>query len=120
MARGLSAPSLCPMDIISLGDAQAAQSVALLLHFGVGGAAKDATGSARWHAVAAALGNVDGLATLGGCLRVGAGIIQNEQLGVAIIRYVHPSFQHEEALAMLASVYVYVLFWIVLESSSSV
>lgn len=78
------------------GDARAAHSLALLLYGGVGGAplggglggGSEASlrASARWHACAAALGNLDALATLGGIVRSGRGAgTQDKHLGVAII-----------------------------------
>lgn len=57
----------------------------LLLYTGVGGAPRDERASAQWHAAAAAQGNVDGLATLGGCIRRGVGAEQNEAVGVRLI-----------------------------------
>ena len=55
------------------GDAAAAQTLGLLLYNDAGGAGATADNnlreSAHWHARAAALGNLDGLAVLGGCAR---------------------------------------------------
>ena len=49
------------------GDARAQHTLGLLLFGGVGGCEPDARQSAYWHAAAAAQGNLDALATLGGC-----------------------------------------------------
>ena len=51
----------------------------------MGGCEADARQSAYWHAAAAAQGNLDALATLGGCVRRGAGVAQDETTGVALI-----------------------------------
>jgi hypothetical protein len=67
------------------GDAQAMQTLGLLLFGGVGGAPRDARASAQWHAAAAAEGNLDALATLGGCVRRGVGAEQREHVGEALI-----------------------------------
>lgn len=67
------------------GDARAQHTLGLLLFGGVGGCDPDARHSAYWHAAAAAQGNLDALATLGGCVRRGAGAAQDEAVGVALI-----------------------------------
>ena len=69
------------------GDARAQHTLGLLLFGGVGGCEPDARHSAYWHAAAAAQGNLDALATLGGCVRRGetAGVAQDETVGVALI-----------------------------------
>ena len=67
------------------GDARAQHTLGLLLFGGVGGCEPDARQSAYWHAAAAAQGNLDALATLGGCVRRGAGAAQDEAAGVALI-----------------------------------
>jgi TPR repeat protein len=67
------------------GDARAQHTLGLLLFGGVGGCEPDARQSAYWHAAAAAQGNLDALATLGGCVRRGAGAAQDEATGVALI-----------------------------------
>lgn len=67
------------------GDPLAAQTLGLLLFQGVGGADADAEASAEWHAAAAARGNLDGLATLGGCVRRGVGVARDETVGRTII-----------------------------------
>lgn len=67
------------------GDSRAAQTLGLLLFSGVGGCSADARMSARWHAAAASLGNIDGLATLGGCIRRGVGAEQDADSGRALI-----------------------------------
>ena len=59
------------------GDARAMQTLGLLHFSGVGGAQCDLHESARWHGSAAASGNVDALATLGGCIFRGAGAEQD-------------------------------------------
>jgi TPR repeat protein len=67
------------------GDGAAMQTVGLLRYYGVGGAPKDDRASARWHAAAAARGNVDGLAVLGGCVRRGVGADRLEDVGVSLV-----------------------------------
>ena len=69
------------------GDARAQHTLGLLLFGGVGGCEPDARHSAYWHTAAAAQGNLDALATLGGCVRRGetAGVAQDETVGVALI-----------------------------------
>ena len=67
------------------GDSQAMQSLGLLLFGGMGGAPCDARLSAQWHAAAVAKGNVDALATLGGCVRRGVGAEQSERQGLGLI-----------------------------------
>lgn len=67
------------------GDGRAQQTLGLLLYSGVGGAPCDVRASAEWHAAAAAQGNVDALAVLGGCLRKGVGAEVDEQTGVDLI-----------------------------------
>jgi TPR repeat protein len=67
------------------GDPRAMQTLGLLLYSGVGGAPRDERLSARWHAAAASHGNVDGLATLGGCVRRGVGAERDEPTGCALI-----------------------------------
>lgn len=71
--------------LANLGDSQAMHSLGLLLFSGVGGAPCDERLSAQWHAAAVAQGNVDALATLGGCVRRGVGAAQNEVTGVRLI-----------------------------------
>jgi len=69
------------------GDSQAMQTLGLLCYSGVGGApSADAHKSAQWHAAAAAQGNVDALAVLGGCVRRGVGARQDEELGLELIK----------------------------------
>ena len=68
------------------GDSRAQQTLGLLLFAGVGGCEVDVRHSAYWHAAAAAQGNLDALATLGGCVRRGVGAAQDEATGVALIR----------------------------------
>lgn len=67
------------------GDALAMHTLGLLHYSGVGGASWDERESAYWHAAAAAAGNVEALATLGGCVRRGVGALPDEPTGVAII-----------------------------------
>ena len=67
------------------GDARAMQTLGLLHYAGVGGASKCDRASAQWHAAAAAQGNVDALATLGGCVRRGVGADQHETVGLCLI-----------------------------------
>ena len=71
--------------LANLGDSQAMQSAGLLLFSGVGGAPQDLRLSAQWHAAAVAQGNVDALATLGGCVRRGVGADQLEETGLTLI-----------------------------------
>jgi TPR repeat protein len=68
------------------GDPLAMHTLGLLHYNGVGGASWDERESAYWHAAAAAAGNVEALATLGGCVRRGVGALQDEPTGVAIIQ----------------------------------
>jgi len=72
-------------DAAWAGDSQAQHSLGLLLYSGVGGAEKDERMSACWHAAAAAQGNIDALAVLGGCVRRGVGADQDERAGIACI-----------------------------------
>jgi TPR repeat protein len=67
------------------GDPLAAQTLGLLLFSGVGGCSSDLRASAKWHAASAAQGNLDALAVLGGCIRRGSGVEQDEAMGRAII-----------------------------------
>ena len=67
------------------GDSRAQHTLGLLLYSGVGGAACDVEASAQWHAAAAAQGNIEALAVLGGCVRRGVGAAQDEEVGVALI-----------------------------------
>ena len=67
------------------GDGLAMQTLGLLHYNGVGAASWDERESAYWHAAGAAAGNVEALATLGGCVRRGVGAEQDEASGVAII-----------------------------------
>jgi len=68
------------------GCSRAQHTLGLLTFGGVGGCEEaDLRGSAYWHAAAAAQGNLDALATLGGCVRRGAGVAQDEAAGVALI-----------------------------------
>lgn len=68
------------------GDPLAAQTLGLLLFSGVGGCTvADPRASAQWHAASAAQGNLDALATLGGCVRRGVGAEQDEKTGTALI-----------------------------------
>ena len=70
------------------GCSRAQHTLGLLTFGGVGGCEEaDLRGSAYWHAAAAAQGNLDALATLGGCVRRGetAGVAQDETVGVALI-----------------------------------
>ena len=67
------------------GDSLAQQTLGLLIFSGVGGAPQDLRASAEWHAAAAAQGNIDALATLGGCVRRGVGAEQDEATGRTLI-----------------------------------
>lgn len=69
------------------GCSRAQHTLGLLTFGGVGGCDEaDLRGSAYWHAAAAAQGNLDALATLGGCVRRGAGVARDEAAGVALIQ----------------------------------
>ena len=69
------------------GDSRAMQSLGLLYYGGIGGVpSADERFSAQWHAASAARGNLDALATLGGCIRRGVGAEQHEVLGVELVR----------------------------------
>jgi TPR repeat protein len=68
------------------GDPLAMHTLGLLHYNGVGGASWDERESAYWHAAAAAAGNVEALATLGGCVRRGVGALPDEPTGLAIIQ----------------------------------
>ena len=70
--------------VVFWSDKRAQQTVGLLMYYGVGGAVKDERGSAFWHAAAAAQGNLDGVATLGGCVRRGVGAARDEQRGMSL------------------------------------
>ena len=67
------------------GDAAAMHTAGLLLYYGSGGAPQDSRRSAEWHAAAAARGNLDALAVLGGCVRNGVGAASEEALGIRLI-----------------------------------
>lgn len=68
-------------------DATAMQTMGLLYYSGVGGAPHaDERFSAQWHAAAAARGNLDAMATLGGCLRRGVGAEKHEEVGLTLIQ----------------------------------
>jgi TPR repeat protein len=66
-------------------DPLAMHTLGLLHYSGVGGASRDETKSAYWHAAAAAEGNIEALATLGGCVRRGVGAAQDKSIGIVII-----------------------------------
>mmetsp|Transcript_27471 Transcript_27471/g.85952 ORF Transcript_27471/g.85952 Transcript_27471/m.85952 type:complete len:480 (-) Transcript_27471:120-1559(-) len=67
------------------GDGTAQHTLGLLHYSGVGGAQRDERESAYWHAAAAVAGNVEALATLGGCVRRGVGAELDEAAGLDII-----------------------------------
>ena len=67
------------------GDARAMHTLGLLYFGGYGGLPQSNVCSARWHAAAAAAGNWDAVAVLGGCLRKGAGVERDESLGLKLI-----------------------------------
>ena len=67
------------------GDARAMHTLGLLYFGGYGGLQQSDVCSARWHAAAAAAGNWDAVAVLGGCLRKGAGTKRDEALGLKFI-----------------------------------
>jgi len=80
------ADRFCVAEPLALaGDARAMQTLGLLHFSGVGGAQCDLHESARWHGSAAASGNIDALATLGGCVFRGAGAEQDAQRGLQLI-----------------------------------
>lgn len=68
------------------GDSRAQHTLGLLHFSGVGGAPHDVRASAYWHAAAAAQGNIEALAVLGGCVRRGVGAARDPAGGVALIR----------------------------------
>jgi TPR repeat protein len=69
------------------GDVQAMQTLGLLFFGGIGGVpCADERFSAQWHAAAAARGNIDAMATLGGCIRSGVGAEQHEETGLRLIQ----------------------------------
>lgn len=67
------------------GDTRAQHSLGLLHWGGYGGVVQSDALSAKWHAAAAAGGNWDAVAVLGGCLRKGVGVSQDEVLGIRLI-----------------------------------
>lgn len=67
------------------GDARAQHSLGLLYYGGYGGLGQSDELSAMWHGAAAAFGNWDAVAVLGGCLRKGSGIEENAALGLRLI-----------------------------------
>lgn len=68
------------------GDSCAQHSLGLLLWNGYCGAPNEIE-SARWHAAAAVQHHLDAMAVLGGCLRTGAGVAPNVELGLELIAY---------------------------------
>lgn len=69
------------------GDARAMQTMGLLYYHGVGGVPNaDERFSAQWHAASAARGNVDAMATLGGCIRRGVGAERHGEIGLSLIQ----------------------------------
>ena len=79
-----AAQELCE-EAAYAGDALAQHTMGLLHYSGIGGAERDARLSACWHAAAAAQGNVEALAVLGGCVRRGVGVEQDAQMGIQLI-----------------------------------
>jgi hypothetical protein len=68
------------------GDPSAQHSLGLLLWNGFAGV-QDEIASAQWHAAAACQGHLDAMAVLGGCLRTGTGVQENEDLGIQFIEW---------------------------------
>ena len=71
---------------LDASDGAAMHTLGLLTYAGVGGAPKDSRQSAVWHAAAAARGNLDAVAVLGGCVRNGVGAAKDELAGLILIR----------------------------------
>lgn len=70
----------------NVDDGAAMHTLGLLTYAGVGGAPEDPRQSAVWHAAAAACGNLDAVAVLGGCVRNGVGAEKDALVGLALIR----------------------------------
>lgn len=69
------------------GDPKAQHSYALLLWNTYGNVKRNPESSAKYHAAAASMLHLDGMAALGGCLRTGTGVKRNVALGLKLIDY---------------------------------